>query len=369
VLVYLLYTPAQKDEPRKVVAAPTEQVTLKGGGLIGIDPQAPLAKKLEIVCVETVSVTDPVLQVTGTVVASRRPGGTNNPDVWQFDSPELLTTYADLEKAAADIAFAATQLERVKELVMTRDTAQAEVVARLKKLVAGGTESVKDERVAETSLLEFKIEGQKEIHEAETAVKLARRSEAALIRRFQQAGLDPDLFKDATPDTDIVLAEVPEGKLARVSRGQTCKATFFGFPGRVFTGKVTSLSPVLLKDRRTLQALFVIHDPEDLLRPGMFAEIGLGTDARSLVAAPADGVVHIGREDYLLKRTSAAVWQMARIEAGELIGANLEILSGVQTGDHVLGKGAILLKPFMIRALRQQTAPPVAVHLTDEVVK
>jgi hypothetical protein len=40
------------------------------------------------------------------------------------------------------------------------------------------------------------------------------------------------------------------------------------------------------------------------------------------------------------------------VQVGELRGANVEVLAGLKAGDRVLGKGAVLLKPVVVRALQ-----------------
>jgi len=84
----------------------------------------------------------------------------------------------------------------------------------------------------------------------------------------------------------------------------------------------------------------------------MFAEIGLGTDPHETVLMPAEGVLHVGRADYALVGTDSGVWQITEVTVGELTDAGVEILAGLQGGERVLGTGAILLKPFVVKALQ-----------------
>ncbi|MCS7046074.1 MAG: efflux RND transporter periplasmic adaptor subunit [Gemmataceae bacterium] len=353
VLVYLVVTPLVPPTAEERRQPPPEVVRPAGPGQIQIETGTPLEKKLQIVRVETMRINTPALFVTGIVAASLRPSSGKDGDHWQFHSPEALTAYSDWQKARADIAFAETQLVRTKELADTRVESQKKVVARLKKLVEAGVDSPKELAAEETNLLQYQIQGQKEIHEAETAVLMAKRTEALLARQLQQVGLDPEMLRSATADTDIVMAEVPEGMLSAVKVGQGCQAKFFGLPGETFTGKVSRIAPVLSKERRSLRVLFVIHDPKDQLRPGMFAEIGLGTDPRDALMVPADGVIHIGRSDYVLVSGSEpGIWRVTEVKVGEPHGSQLEILSGLRPGDWVIGKGAILLKPAMVRSLQ-----------------
>ena len=90
--------------------------------------------------------------------------------------------------------------------------------------------------------------------------------------------------------------------MSRVKLGQGCDARFFGLPEQLFPGKVRAIAPVLSKERRSLRVLFAISDPHDQLRPGMFADIGLGTDARIALLVPPEAIVHVGRSDYVLLR-------------------------------------------------------------------
>jgi cobalt-zinc-cadmium efflux system membrane fusion protein len=375
-LIYLLARPVSKSAiPEERTSPATDPVQIASPQLIRIDPASPLSRKLQIAEVHPVRVTAPVLTVTGTVVASLRPGsGKSDPkglaavaglhvltskpgDFWQFNSPEVLTTFTDWQRASADIAFSRIQLGSVRELAQARLVAQQAVVDRLVKYVAAGTDARKDLDIANADLIQVRLQGNKDLHEAQTAVAKAIRDEAAAARQLQQAGLDPALLNSVTSDVDIVMADVPEGFLGRVKTGQGCEAVFFGVPDVKFTGRVRSIAPVVSKDRRSLRVLFTIDDLADRLRPGMYAEIGLGTDARDSLQAPAEGILHVGRTDYLLVGAGADQWRITPVEAGEVRGNHVEVLSGLTAGDKVLGAGAILLKPAVAKAVQNGGGP------------
>jgi multidrug efflux pump subunit AcrA (membrane-fusion protein) len=298
--------------------------------------------------------------VTGSIAARLRPGDGPAEDRWQFNSSDVLSAYTDWRKSASDVEFNKKEVEKVRQLDEATVTAQKKVVERLRKLVAVGTDSEKDLAVEETTLLQDQITGAKSIHEAETALKQAERAHAALARQLQQAGVDPDLLSGSPDGTSVVVADVPEAKVGRVRMNQACTAHFFGFPDKTFSGKVSNIAPFVAKDSRTLRVMFKLDDPSDVLKPGMFAEIGLGTDPRKTLMIPADGVIHVGRADYALVRGDSGDWNVREVNLGELRGQEIEILSGVKEGDSTIGKGAILLKPYVIRSLQMtsQAATP-----------
>jgi len=359
-LAYLLLTPSAPPAPPQAdIPRPgTDPVEIVGPGLIRVRPGSPFDHKVHVVEVRTRAITDPVLTVTGRVVASLRPGQGRGNDFWQFDTPEVLTAYTDWQKAQADIKFAEIQLALVKELAAARIEAQRQLLARAERGVSIGDGTAKEVAIERANLIQTELTARKEVHEAETTLRMAMRAEATAAKLLQQFGLDPDLLRSATSDVDIVLADVPEGYINRVKVGQGCQATFFGIPNERFSGTVNSIAPVLSKERRSLRVLFVIDDPDDKLRPGMFAEIGLGTGPRNAILVPADGVLHIGRADYVLTATEQAnTWRVTEVQVGEPHNGDVEILDGLRDGQRVVGKGAILFKPLVVRLLQSSPLP------------
>jgi len=365
VLIYLLTGPTAKPEPPKEQDANDESVQVTAPFLIRVDPNTPLGNKIQIAEVQPTQLTSPSLFVTGTVVASLRPGGSasagltalipwarRSDNYWQFNSPEVLTTFTDWQKAKADVAFSKGQALRIRDAAIARTAAQRELVATMIKLEAAGTETKKQLAIEQATLRQYEIQQEREIYEAETAIRVAERNEAATSRQLQQVGLDPELLASVTSADDLVMADVPEGFLSRVQVGDGCEARFFGIPNQVFTGRVKSIAPVVARERRSLRVLFTVDDLKDQLRPGMFAEIGLGTDPRNALLAPADGVIHVGRTDYLLVATAdAGVWRTTPVEVGEIRQGRVEVIKGLHAGDRVIGQGAILLKPAVVKAV------------------
>jgi RND family efflux transporter MFP subunit len=352
-LVYLLVNPLEPPTPpEERVTPPAEVVTIPAPGRIRVEPGSPFDQKVESVLARKAVISDPILYVTGRVAASLRPGKDKDDDFWQFESADTLTAFADWQKAQADIAFNETQLEQVKELAKTRLEAQKELVGRLQKLVDAGTDTIRDLTAERANLIQTEISGRQEIHQAETALRLARREEAAQARRLQQAGFSLELLSSVTSDVDIVMADVPEARLSQVKVGQACRARFFGLPRERFPGQVKSIAPVLSAERRSLRVLFTIDDPDDKLRPGMFAEIGLGTDEREALLVPADAILHIGRTDYVMVAEGDNTWRVTEVQVGEPYRTEIEILDGLPSGARIISKGAILFKPLVVRSLQ-----------------
>lgn len=333
-----------------------------------LDSDTPLGKKITIETIQPVTVSEPLLQVTGRVIASRRPAGNGKKDYWQFNSGELLDTFAAWEKATADISFNETQLAQIRELADAKASALSRTIERLDRLVKSGSESEKDLVAARTELLQTQIGNRKDIYQAELLVKTAVREARTLASQLLQSGLDPEMLRSANVDMDIITADVPEALIEKVAIGQSCKADFFGVTDSSFEGKVTTISPVLSAEQRTLRVLFVLHDPQDRLRPGMFAKIGLGTDPRKVLRIKAGSVIHIGRSDYVLVVHSKAgevngptasssdskrlSLRATTVHVSDIFNGSVDILGGLNTGDTIVSNNAILLQPVVVASLK-----------------
>ena len=351
-LLFLLWAPFKVGSVSMPAPHPSEDAELLGPTSLSIRPGSFLEKKLTIYQVATERATAPLLTVTGSVVA-RLGAGKDNPETrWDFSSSDLATAYADWLKARAEVSFTETQLAKVRELTKARTAAQTKVVERLRLLVKVGTDSEKDLAAAEADLLQGQIQGRKEEFEAATAVKNAQRSRGTLERQLFQAGVDPHLLVQGKEDTAIVVAEVPEAKVGLVMEGQRCVARFFAYPGQELPGKVGRPGPALAKERRTLRIFFELRDADAKLRPGMFADVGLGTDAREIILVPADALLHVRRTDFILTAAEPGTWNFTEVKVGETHGPMVEILSGLKPGERIISSGAILLQPLLVRALK-----------------
>ena len=99
----------------------------------------------------------------------------------------------------------------------------------------------------------------------------------------------------------------------------------------------------------------------------MFADIGLGTETRSLITIPAEAVLHSGRSDYVLKEVANA-FRVVEVQVEEQLApksagaaeksSRLPVSAGLSVGDRVVSTGAILLKPAMVNALQPHVSHP-----------
>ncbi len=319
---------------------------------VRIAPESEIAKRLSLQVISPQHVSHPLLVATGSVVARMRRGDEPMEERWQFASTDITTAYASWLQARVDVEFNQKQLASTRELTHAQEARIKAVVARLEQVAPTGSVHRKDLLEAEANLVQVRLQGQKDLFAAESALRSATRTQSALERQLMQAGIEPVVLARARDDMVLISANVPEGKVALVEVGQSCQARFYGFPKEVYSAHVEELSSIVNPELRTLRVLFDLSDPTFHLRPGMFAEVGLGTNDRATFVVPASAVVHIGRKDYLFKQVEDQLeFAVCEVDLGEVHDEGVEIVKGLEVGDRIIGKEAILLKPVAVQSL------------------
>lgn len=139
-------------------------------------------------------------------------------------------------------------------------------------------------------------------------------------------------------------ADVPEAQAAGVAIGQKANATFTSWPGQTFTGRVTTLLPVLERDTRTLRVRFEWLNPEGKLRPGMYAQVDL-VHAQTVphLLIPSEAVIVTGRRNVVIVAGQDGHFVPAEVTTGREANGKTEILAGLRQGERVVVSGQFLI--------------------------
>ena len=340
--------PAGRQAPHSGAVKVSERHTIQ------VLPGTPFVKRLRVVTAKSQLTEQAIVTVTGSVLASVPITAYASTAVWEFANADLISTYTEWMQSDADVAFHRKQLGNTRSLTSRRLETQGVVVDRLQRLVEVGSDSPRDLAQARASLLEGRLESDREVHEAEQNLNSDLRRQAALERKLEQAGLEPDLLHDVVPGRVLLAADVPETRMAGLHAGQRCSVRFYAAPDQPIVGHVAELLPTLSATQRTLRVLVMLDAPSDAARPGMFSDVGIGTDARTAVMVPQTSIVHVGREDYVLTEVSPNEWRVVSVALGASQGDEVEVVHGVAASTRLLADGVVLLKPVIAEVLQSE---------------
>lgn len=153
------------------------------------------------------------------------------------------------------------------------------------------------------------------------------------------------LFRLADLDRVWVIASVFEKNMGQVAIGQTATVTVAAYPDRTFEGKVTWIADIVDERTRTLKLRVELDNKERLLRPGSFGRVKLNiASQREVLAVPADAVQRQKSESIVFVAAGDGIFRTRDVTTGARTRELIEILSGLEAGDHVVTNGAFALK-------------------------
>ncbi len=133
-----------------------------------------------------------------------------------------------------------------------------------------------------------------------------------------------------------VFVTVPEQDAQFVQDGQQVQLTFSEMPGQIFQGKVVRTSDSLSQQTRTLLAEIRASDPEQRLRPGMFASVQMRYRAPNPgILIPGDSLITMARGEFVPVVQNGVV-QMRPVHVGRDLGTQVFITAGLDNGDMVV---------------------------------
>src|SRR5262249_46425931 len=229
--------------PRAVRADP--------GGSIEIADGSPLQSHLVRLRVETERVHFPALTVGGSILARITPGSGPFADRWQFSSSEMAGKYADWLKAKSEVEFATKQWEKSRDLVKAQTAYLSTNVKRLEPAAKSGGITGKELRAAQAELAKAEVRGGKDIFSSQRGLRRASQTKSALDRDLSQGGIDAEVLERAVEHLVLIAANVPESSVSRVREGQESAVHFYAYPDRTFPARISTLSPLLTRERRT----------------------------------------------------------------------------------------------------------------------
>ena len=132
---------------------------------------------------------------------------------------------------------------------------------------------------------------------------------------------------------------VPEKELARIRAGQSVALRVAAYPGKKFEGEVDLIDPVVNPSTRMAAVRAIVPNPENLLKPGMFAQVDtvVGRRPEALVIPESAVVPSLrGFSVFLVKEGSVTLTQ---VEIGVRQPGKVEIKHGLSAGDLIVVGG------------------------------
>lgn len=137
-----------------------------------------------------------------------------------------------------------------------------------------------------------------------------------------------------------VMVNISEEYYKKVYKGMSVDIDLDAYKGETFNGKVTVVYPTVDVATHTFPVEVTISNPAQKVRPGMFARATVNFGSVNHVLVPDEALVkQIGAGDRYVYVYKDGKVSYNKVELGQHIGTNYEIISGVNPGDEVVVAG------------------------------
>jgi membrane fusion protein, copper/silver efflux system len=191
------------------------------------------------------------------------------------------------------------------------------------------------------------IEALKSTGEARRLVKVVAPRSGIVLRRGVTVGTAVDPSTELVTIADLsqvwVLAEVPESESTRLKIGGSAMLTFPSSGRPPFPAKIDFVYPTLSERTRTVRVRFVVRNPDDALRPGLYGTAAFGAPAREALTIARDAVVDTGNTQHVFVRSSEGVLEPRTVRLGTRLADRLEVIEGLEAGEQVAAAGVFLI--------------------------
>jgi membrane fusion protein, multidrug efflux system len=160
---------------------------------------------------------------------------------------------------------------------------------------------------------------------------------------------------------------VPQQQLARIRQGLEVRVTSDALPGQVINGKITAVNPEVDAATRNIRVQATLSNPDEQLRPGMYATVAVVLpDRKDVLAIPATAVLYAPYSDSVFVIEAAKgpdgkpAGQTVRqqfVRLGEKRGDFIAVTSGLKLDEIVVSTGAFKLRNGQAVVVNNKLAP------------
>ena len=278
-------------------------------------------------------------------------------------SADLGQVKADFLEVQAKLDLTQTTFRREKELYEKKITSQADYLKALNELKAAeASYAAADRRLRLFGLGTEQIAGIKDEKENGEFASLTLRAPQAgtIIAQDISVGKMIETRESLFTITDLsnlwVWCDIYGKDLATLhdpfEKGQSLNAVVQvnAFAGSAFEGVVDLVGNVMDERTRTVKIRVQVKNPENKLRPGMFADVAVMIPGEGhITAVPRNAVMSDAGNFFVFRHFKDDLWIRSDVIPGQSQGAFVEILKGISKADRIITGGAFMLKSEVLK--------------------
>lgn len=154
---------------------------------------------------------------------------------------------------------------------------------------------------------------------------------------------------------------LPEREFARIAAGQAVEVRVQAYPDDAFSGRIAAIDPGVNTASRSFRVRAELANPDQRLRPGMFADVRvLMPQEEPVVTVPDTAISYAPYGDSVFvieERDGRHIASRRQIETGRTRDGRVAVLSGLAAGEQVVSAGHNKLRNGQAVVIDERPAP------------
>lgn len=151
------------------------------------------------------------------------------------------------------------------------------------------------------------------------------------------------LYRIADLSVVWIEADVFESDVPFVRVGAPATVTLDAWPGTRLTGRAVYIYPFVEEQTRTLAVRFAFPNPNQRLKPGMFADVELSSTLGTGLTIPVEALLDAGRERLVFVAEGDGYFQPRQVQIGYRVGNRVQVTEGLLDGETIATGAAFFL--------------------------
>ena len=151
------------------------------------------------------------------------------------------------------------------------------------------------------------------------------------------------LYEVADLSTVWISADIYESEVKAVTLNQQASVTLAAYPGETFPGTVAYIYPTLNTEARTVRVRLELPNPGLKLKPGMYGNVTLQTEAVKTLVVPKEAVLETGLRQLVFMDRGQGRYEPMAVKLGRRSQDYVEVLEGLTEGERIVTSANFLL--------------------------
>jgi cobalt-zinc-cadmium efflux system membrane fusion protein len=244
----------------------------------------------------------------------------------------------------------------------------------------------------ETRLQKQNVTSEKELIEAQASYRMSKISVSNLRQRLQNLGLTVEDIKNVEQQEDtsarliiyapfsgtliqrdsvigeavdsghafFTLADlstrwleisVPSDHVGQIKIGQSVEAVFSEFPNKKVLGFITWIDTSIDPETRMIRVRALVSEKASALTAGLFGKVYIATGEKRIAAVvPKESVQRHEGLDYVFVKDSADLFALRRVNLGNSMDGDVQVLEGLDSKDSVVTDGSFIVMSEFLKS-------------------